>query len=47
MALNKEMYSNLDGLRAYSAIAIVIMHVYANMEFKYTGLLNYILPLCL
>ena len=40
MTQQKEQYINLNGLRAYSAIGIVVMHIYANMEFKYTGLAN-------
>ena len=36
----KNVYSNLDGLRAYAAVSIVIMHVYANMNFRYQGLTN-------
>ena len=43
MTQQKERYLNLNGLRAYSAIAIVIMHVYANMGFKYEGLLDSII----
>ena len=31
-------YDNLDGLRAYSAIAIVVMHVLANGNYGLTGL---------
>ena len=35
----KLTYENLDGLRAYAAVGIVIMHVYANMpHLCYTGL---------
>ena len=32
-----ERYENLDGLRAYSAVAIILMHVRANGSFAING----------
>lgn len=34
----KKHYGNLDGLRAYSAIGIVILHVFSNGNFEISGL---------
>ena len=33
----KERYENLDGIRAYACIGIVLMHILANGNFKLTG----------
>ena len=30
--VNKKQYGSLDGLRAYAALGIVLMHVQANMK---------------
>jgi peptidoglycan/LPS O-acetylase OafA/YrhL len=35
----KERYDNLDGLRAYAAIGIVMMHVLANSRYVVNGFL--------
>lgn len=33
----KERYGNLDGIRAYACIGIVLMHVLANGNYSLTG----------
>ena len=35
--MSKERYENLDGIRAYACIGIVLMHVLANGGFGLTG----------
>ena len=35
----KERYDNLDGLRSYAAIGIVMMHVLANSRYAVRGFL--------
>ena len=34
---NKTRYDAIDGLRAYSAIGIVLMHVLANVDYSLSG----------
>lgn len=35
--MSKERYENLDGLRAYACVGIVLMHVLSNMNLRLTG----------
>lgn len=35
----KQRYENLDGLRAYACIGIVLMHIRANGNFRISGFL--------
>lgn len=35
--LRVQRYGKIDGLRAFAAIGIVLMHVHANLEYKLTG----------
>lgn len=35
--MDKERYNNLDGLRAYACIGIILMHIRANGDFAITG----------
>lgn len=36
---NKKRYKSIDGLRAISCIAIIIMHIAANTKYNITGFL--------
>ncbi len=40
LSINKEKYSSIDGLRAYAAIGIVLMHVLANIAVKPRNILT-------
>ncbi len=35
--MNKTRYENLDGIRAYACIGIILMHVLSNMNLSLTG----------